>query len=92
MKRKTIINFIYSLLWSKIIIRLIFLYICFGCCFLAYSESQFDKKFIVSWILLLVVAFFTIIFKIEMRNKQRIKTDKTGVFNSEEILEFYEDF
>ena len=33
-----------------------------------------------------------IIFKVERKNKQRIETDKTGVFNSEEVLDFYEDF
>ncbi|NLP47207.1 MAG: YcxB family protein [Epulopiscium sp.] len=95
MKKEDYHKFLYiaTFLRSKIIIPLMLLISALVAVFLAYSESQFDTiKFIVSWILLLVVAFFTIIFKIEMRNKQRIKTDKTGVFNSEEILEFYEDF
>lgn len=37
-------------------------------------------------------AFLVIILKVERRNKQRVKTDKTGIFNSEEILDFYEGF
>lgn len=50
--------------------------------FLAYSENQFDAtKFIILWIVLVFVTILTINFKVERKNKQQIKTDKTGIFN-----------
>ncbi|WP_416198421.1 MAG: YcxB domain-containing protein [Sporanaerobacter sp.] len=85
--------YIATFLRSKIIIPFIFLISALMAAFLAYSENQFSvTKFIALWIVLAMVAILTIIFKVEMRNKQRIKTDKTGVFNAEEVLDFYEDF
>lgn len=85
--------YIATFLRSKIIIPFILLISGLMAAFLAYSENQFSiTKFIVLWIILIVVAILTIIFKVERRNKQRIKTDKTGVFNSQETLDFYEDF
>ena len=78
---------------SKIIIPFILLISALMAAFLAYSENQFSTaEFIISWIVLAVVAILTIIFKVERKNKQRIKTDKTGVFDSQEKLDFYEDF
>lgn len=77
----------------KIIIPFILLISALMAAFLAYSENQFSTaEFIISWIVLAVVAILTIIFKVERKNKQRIKTDKTGVFDSQEKLDFYEDF
>src|SRR5690606_17599717 len=65
---------------SKIIIPFILLISALMAVFLAYSENQFSTtEFIISWIVLAVVAILTIIFKVERKNKQRIKTDKTGV-------------
>lgn len=85
--------YIATFLRSKIIIPFILLISALAAIFLAYSENQFNAiNFIVSWFVLGAVAFFTIIFKVERKNKQRIKTDKTGVFNSQETLDFYEDF
>lgn len=37
------------------------------------------------------LAIGVICFKVERRNKQRIKTDKTGTFGSKSILSFFED-
>lgn len=60
---------------------------------IAYSENQFYlNDFLTFWIILMIVAISVTTFKIEMRFKQRIKTDKTGVFGSKEILDFYKDF
>ena len=85
--------YIATFLRSKMIIPFILLIAALMAAFLAYSDNQFSvTKFIALWILLAMVAILTIIFKVERRNKQRIKTDKTGVFNSQETLDFYEDY
>ena len=95
MKKEDYHKFLYiaTFLRSKIIIPFILLISALMAAFLAYSENQFSTtEFIISWIVLIIVAILTIIFKVERKNNQRIKTDKTGVFNSQEILDFYEDF
>ena len=95
MEKEDYRKFLYTatFLRSKIIIPFIFIISGIVAAFLAYGQGQFNKiEFIIMWIVLVIVAFLTIIFKVERKNKQRIKTDKTGVFNSEEILDFYEDF
>ncbi|SHI19970.1 YcxB family protein [Sporanaerobacter acetigenes] len=85
--------YIATFLRSKMIIPFILLIAALMAAFLAYGDNQFNvTKFIALWILLAMVAILTIIFKVERRNKQRIKTDKTGVFNSQETLDFYEDY
>lgn len=85
--------YISTFLRSKIIIPFILLISALMAIFIAYRENQFSvTRFIILWIVLAVAAILTIIFKVERRNKQRIKTDKTGVFNSQETLDFYEDF
>jgi hypothetical protein len=48
-------------------------------------------KLIISWILLFALAIIVVIFKVEKRNAQRIKTDKTGTFDSINTLKFYDD-
>lgn len=48
-------------------------------------------KLIISWIALFALAIAVAIFKVERRNAQRIKTDKTGVFDSMNTLKFYQD-
>ena len=48
-------------------------------------------KFIINWIALFTLAVAVVVFKVERRNVQRIKTDKTGAFDSINTLKFYED-
>jgi hypothetical protein len=48
-------------------------------------------KFIIRWIALFTLAVAVVVFKVERRNVQRIKTDKTGAFDSINTLKFYED-
>jgi len=48
-------------------------------------------KLIISWIALFALAIAVVVFKVERRNSQRIKTDKTGTFDSINTLKFYED-
>ncbi|WP_313756833.1 YcxB family protein [Tissierella sp.] len=78
---------------SKIVIPFIVAFAALISALLAYGEGQFNAmEFFIFWILLIFVSFATVIFKVERRNKQRIKTDNTGVFNSQDTLDFYEDF
>lgn len=85
--------YISTLLKSKIMILFLIFLSAFLSGSVAYSEGQFDLNgFLVFWIILIIVAILIIVFKIEIRFKQVVKTDKTGSFNSEEILDFYEDF
>jgi hypothetical protein len=46
---------------------------------------------ILSWLLLFILAIGIVLFKIERKNSQRIKTDKTGTFDSVNTLKFYDD-
>lgn len=46
---------------------------------------------VISWPLLFALAIAAVVFKVELRNAQRIKTDKTGTFESINTLKFYED-
>ena len=55
------------------------------------SEGINPVKFIISWILLFALAIIVLLIKIERKNAQRIKTDKTGAFNSINTLKFFDD-
>ncbi|MBO8159526.1 YcxB family protein [Thermosyntropha sp.] len=78
---------------SKIIIPFIFFISALMAFLLVYGEKQFGMvKFFIYWIILVFIAILVVFFKVEIKNRQRIKTDKTGVFNSQETLDFYEDF
>ncbi len=55
------------------------------------SENINFTKFIISWIALFTLAVAVVVFKVERRNVQRIKTDKTGTFDSINTLKFYEN-
>jgi len=46
---------------------------------------------IISWIVLFALAIGLAVIKVEMRTAQRIKTDKTGTFDSINTLNFYDD-
>jgi len=48
-------------------------------------------EFLISWILLFALAIAVVLFKIERKNAQRVKTDKTGAFDSINTLKFYDD-
>ena len=39
----------------------------------------------------MLLAIAVICFQVEHRNNQRVKTDRTGTFDSINVLEFYED-
>ncbi|HHY82582.1 MAG TPA: YcxB family protein [Clostridiales bacterium] len=45
----------------------------------------------ITWILLFALSVVAICLKVEIKNKQRISTDKTGTFGTVNTLEFYDD-
>ncbi|MGX4598422.1 hypothetical protein [Faecalimicrobium sp. JNUCC 81] len=95
MEKEDYRNFLYIaiLLKSKIKIPLMFLFIAFLSTLLAYSEDQFYiKDFFIYFSMLIIIFILTIIYKVETKIKQRVKTDKMGTFNSQGILDFYESF
>lgn len=95
MKKEDYHKFLYIATFkrSKIIIPFILGLAAIMAALLAYNENQFSiTKFFILWIVLVIVAAATVIFKVERKNKQRIKTDKTGIFDSKETLYFCEDY
>lgn len=46
---------------------------------------------IMIWIFMFLFSIAAVCFKVERKNKQRLKTDKTGAFGSEAVLTFYDD-
>ncbi len=55
------------------------------------SDNLNFIKLVVSWIFLFALAIGIVLFKVERMNAQRIKTDKTGTFDSINTLKFYDD-
>ena len=77
---------------NKFVIPIIALIAMLGALFVAFSDGTFNLTvFFICWIFMFVSAIGVICFKVERRNKQRIKTDKTGTFGSRSILSFFED-
>lgn len=63
-----------------------------GACLFELSNDSFAVVPVLSmWIFMFVIAIGVLCFKIERKNKQRIRTDKTGTFGSKSILKFFED-
>lgn len=95
MKKKDYHKFLYisTFLKSNIMILFLLFLTAFLSGQIAYNENYFDlKNFLIFWIILMMVLILAIIFKIEIKFRQIIKTDKTGSFDSPEILDFYADF
>ena len=77
---------------SKIIIPLLVLISLIGSIIVSFDGGNLNFiKLIISWIFLFALAITVILLKIEKRNAQRIKTDKTGAFDSINTLKFYND-
>jgi len=58
----------------------------------SFDSGNLDfTKLIISWIALFALAIAVVVFKVEMRKAQRIKTDQTGAFDSINTLKFYDD-
>lgn len=77
---------------NKLIIPFVSLISLVGSIIISFENGSFSfNRFIIGWILLFVLAIIVILFKVERKNAQRIKTDKTGTFDSVNTLEFYDD-
>ena len=59
---------------------------------ISFEYGHFNPaRFVLGWVFLFAVAVGAIVFKVERRYRQRIKTDRTGTFGSTNLLKFYED-
>lgn len=77
---------------NKVIIPMLGLISLVGSMIVSLDSGNLNLiKLIVSWILLFTLAIIVVIFKVERKNAQRIKTDKTGAFDSINTLKFYDD-
>lgn len=77
---------------NKIVIPILILISLVGGIIISFDGGNFNMIiFIISWILLFVIAIIIVLFKVERKNAQRIKTDKTGAFDSVNVLKFYDD-
>ena len=77
---------------NKVIIPLIGLIALIGSFDVNFDGGSFNLiKFIISWVFLFALAIGAVLFKVEKKNAQRVKTDKTGAFDSINTLKFYED-
>lgn len=77
---------------KKFTVPLLCLISLFASMIIGFDNGYFHlTRFIVSWIFLTALAIVVIIFKIERQYSQRVKTDKTGTFESMSTFKFYED-
>jgi hypothetical protein len=77
---------------NKFVIPFICLISLIASIIISYDNGNFMiARLIISWILLFLLAIIVVILKVERKNAQRIKTDKTGTFDSINSLKFYDD-
>jgi len=77
---------------SKLTIPMIALISLLGSLMINLGDGHFSlAKLLISWLFLLALAIAVVLFKVERKNAQRIKTDKTGAFDSVNTLKFYDD-
>lgn len=76
---------------NKLVIPLLCLIALLGGMIISWDNHLDLTKLIISWILLFALAILVVVFKIERKYVQRIKTDKTGTFDSVNTLKFYDD-
>lgn len=77
---------------NKFIIPFLSIISFIGSVIISFNNEDFNLAvLIISWLLLFIMAITIILFKIERKNAQRIKTDKTGTFDSVNTLRFYDD-
>ncbi|MPM82046.1 hypothetical protein SDC9_129104 [bioreactor metagenome] len=85
--------YISTFLKSKMMTIFMIFFTAFISGLIFYSENQFDLiGFIYYWIILMILVILVTILKIEIKFRRIIKTDKTGSLDSQEVLDFYEDF
>lgn len=64
-----------------------------GALIISITKGGFSLNgFFISWLFMFCIVLAVVCFKIELRYRQRIKTDNTGVFGSATSIEFYDDY
>lgn len=77
---------------NKVILPMMALFALIGSIIINLDNGNFNYiKLVINWILLFALAIVVVIIKVERRNSNRIKTDKTGTFDSINTLKFYDD-
>lgn len=77
---------------NKTIIPVLGLISLLGGIIISWDGGSIDfARLVISWILLFALAIAVAVIKIETKKVQRIKTDKTGAFDSINTLKFYDD-
>ncbi len=77
---------------NKLMIPFVILIAFAGSLIVNWSDGHFQLiPIVITWIFMTVSAIGAILFKVERKNKQRIKSDKTGTFGSINTLKFYDD-
>lgn len=94
MEREDYRKFLYTatFLRNKLILPIIALISLVGSLLISAGEPWRSVLAVVLlWVVLFVLSLVAICLRVELRNKQRIKTDRTAVFGSTAILKFYPD-
>lgn len=77
---------------NKLVIPILILMSLVGSVIINFDNGIFSLlRFIISWILLFILTIVVIMLKIERKNAQRVKMDKTGALDSVNTLKFYDD-
>jgi len=77
---------------NKLVLPLIGLIALAGSVIISFGSFGFSfMRLIISWILLYALAIAVVIIKVERKNAKRVKTDRTGTFDSVNTLKFYDD-
>jgi len=77
---------------NKLIIPLLCLISLIGSIIIGIGNGDINLVLVItSWVFLFALSIMVVVFKVERKNAQRIKTDKTGAFDSVNILKFYDD-
>jgi hypothetical protein len=77
---------------NKFMIPFICLIALLGGIIISFQDGIFNlAQFLISWFLLFILAIGVVLFKVERKNSQRIKTDQTGTFDSINTLRFFQD-
>lgn len=75
---------------NKLVLPFILL-ITLICSFIANVNTFRFGSIVLTWIIYIMLALLVICIKIEVKNRKRLRTDRTGTFGSNNNLEFYED-
>ncbi|KAJ53014.1 amino acid permease [Clostridium tetanomorphum] len=94
MEKEDYRKFLYVATFKKtpIIIPMILFMAAIGSAVIAFDKGSFNiVTFLVTWVIMTAFIFGIICFKVEDRNKKRIRTDKVGAFGTYQTVIFYEN-